>query len=319
MKVDPGMVEVDVAADGVTTRLISQAGGLTQYGCHIQTLPPGARGSERHWHSAEDECLLVLDGQATVVDDQGPHPLGPLDAAAWPFGIANAHHVLNLTDAPVTYVILGSRVARDICTYPDSGTRQIHGVTDWQVVDADGATLRGGELPAALLGLPEQWGRPAAAPVRHLLPAVGRDWLDEGDPGHPVLGQGLGPYRAANLGNAGGLSQFGVHLEELPPGSASSFRHWHETEDEMVLVLAGTPLLVEDGQTVLHPGDVVCWPAGVAVGHCLVNRSDAAATYLIVGTRHSQDRVHYPDHDLITEKHDAARVWRHADGRLRVA
>ena len=86
----------------------------------------------------------------------------------------------------------------------------------------------------------------------------------------------------------------------------------------MVLVLAGTPLLVEDAATVLQSGDVVCWPAGVAVGHCLINRSDAAATYLLVGTRHSQDRFHYPDHDLIAEKNATARRWLHADGRVRV-
>lgn len=318
MKVDPGMVEVDVAPDGVTTRLVSQAGGLTQYGCHIQTLPPGARSSERHWHSAEDEFLLVLEGQATLVDDQGQHPLGPMDAAAWPFGVANAHHLQNRSDAPVTYVILGSRVAWDICTYPDSGTRQINGVTDWQVVDAAGAILRGGPLPAELLALPERWGVPAAATAGPLLPALGREFVDEGDSGHPVLGKGLGPLRYAKLGDAGGLSQFGVHLEMLPPGSSSSFRHWHETEDEMVLVLSGTAVLVEEGETLLQPGDVACWPAGAAVGHCLMNRSDAAVTYLLVGTRHAQDRFHYPDHDLIAEKNAAARVWCHADGRVRV-
>lgn len=317
MKLDLAKVEVDVAANGMRTLLLSDAGGLTQYGCYIQTLLPGARSSERHWHNNEDEFLFVLTGQATVVDDQGSHTLGPLDAAAWPFGVANGHHVLNQSDAPVTYVILGSRVALDVCTYPDSGTQQINGVTDWKVVDAASVTLRGGALPPELLGLPDRWGTPADGPAQRILPAAGRVWVEEGDLPHPILGSGLGPYRHVRLGDVGGLSQFGVHLEELPPRSRSSFRHWHEAEDEMVLVLEGSAILVEEAETVLQPGDVVCWPAGVAVGHCLVNRSTAPARYLVIGTRFQRDRVHYPDDDLITEADGAARVWRHADGRVR--
>ena len=56
---------------------------------------------------------------------------------------------------------------------------------------------------------------------------------------HPIMGNGLGPYSHAVLGDLGGLTQFGVHIEVLPPGSRSSFRHWHETEDEMILMISG--------------------------------------------------------------------------------
>lgn len=148
---------------------------------------------------------------------------------------------------------------------------------------------------------------------------IGREWGEEGDVPHPILGAGLGPYRHVRLGDAGGLSQFGVHLEELPPGSRSSFRHWHETEDEMVLVLQGSPTLIEDTEIALQPGDAVCWPAGAAVGHCLINRSTEPTRTLVIGTRFQRDRVHYSDqdHDLITEADGAVRVFRHADGRVR--
>src|SRR3984893_8642134 len=89
------------------------------------------------------------------------------------------------------------------------------------------------------------------------------------------------PYRAAvagrerkRLGNAVGLDQFGVNLTRLKPGMQSSQRHWHETEDELVYVLEGELVLREnDGETVLKPGDAAGWKAGVANGHCLVNRS----------------------------------------------
>lgn len=136
---------------------------------------------------------------------------------------------------------------------------------------------------------------------------------------HPVLGATLGPYAHQIIGNTGGLTQFGVHIETLPPGSRSSFRHWHETEDEMVLVLEGEVVLIEDAETVLQAGEAACWPAGNPVGHCLENRTDRDARYLVVGTRASQDIIHYPDDDLIAVKDGTARRYMHGDGRPRGA
>ena len=77
------------------------------------------------------------------------------------------------------------------------------------------------------------------------------------------------------LARAAGLTQFGVNVCRLRPGAASSQRHWHENEDELVYVLAGEVVLREDGgETVLKPGDAAAWKAGAANGHCLINRSD---------------------------------------------
>lgn len=134
---------------------------------------------------------------------------------------------------------------------------------------------------------------------------------------HPVLGGGLGDYAFQLLSDPGGLTQFGAFVEILPPGAQSSFRHWHEAEDEMVLMLAGEVVLVEADETLLRAGDVACWPAGLAIGHCLHNRSAVEARYLVVGSRRVQDVIHYPDHDLIAQKDGAARAWFHLDGRPR--
>lgn len=142
-------------------------------------------------------------------------------------------------------------------------------------------------------------------------------WADQADPDHPVLGTGNGPYRYSILGETGGLSQFGAHLEELQPGSRSSYRHWHACEDEMIYVLNGEVVLIEDSETVLTPGDITCWPAGAPIGHCLENRSGQPATYLTVGTRTPDDVIHYPDNDLITQKTGDLRRYTHADGRER--
>lgn len=134
---------------------------------------------------------------------------------------------------------------------------------------------------------------------------------------HPILGGGLGAYAYQLLSDPGGLTQYGAFIEVLPPGSRSSFRHWHETEDEMVYMLAGEVVLIEDSETVLRAGDCATWPAGHPVGHCLENRSGAEARYLVIGSRNARDRFHYPDHDLITEKDGTARRYLHADGRER--
>lgn len=134
---------------------------------------------------------------------------------------------------------------------------------------------------------------------------------------HPVLGGGLGPYSCVPLGDPGGLTQFGVHLEILPAGSRSSHRHWHEAEDELICMLSGEVVLIEDAETILRPGDAAAWPAGHPVGHCLENRSDADATYLVVGTRSMADCVHYPDAALtLTITDRRRRVFRDAGSAI---
>jgi uncharacterized cupin superfamily protein len=117
------------------------------------------------------------------------------------------------------------------------------------------------------------------------------------------------------LGNVVGLDQFGVNLTTLKPGSQSSQRHWHEMEDEFVYLLEGEVVLCEnDGETVLRPGDAAAWKAGVANGHCLVNRSARDAVYLEIGTRAKRDRVDYPDIDLRNVKDENGTRFLHKSG-----
>jgi uncharacterized cupin superfamily protein len=116
------------------------------------------------------------------------------------------------------------------------------------------------------------------------------------------------------LGDAAGLTQFGVNLLRLPPGQWSSQRHWHLTEDEFVWVLEGEGVLVTDaGEQVLRPGDCAGFPAGVANGHHIQNRSDRELVLLEVGTRNrTGDGADYPDIDLTI--HAGETGYRHKDG-----
>lgn len=102
------------------------------------------------------------------------------------------------------------------------------------------------------------------------------------------------------LGDAGGLTQFGVNLMTLSPGAWSSQRHWHSHEDEFIRVVVGEVVLVEDGgETVLRAGDCAAFPAGARNGHHLQNRSKADAVILEIGTRNEEnDSTDYPDLDM---------------------
>ncbi|HUS56176.1 MAG TPA: cupin domain-containing protein [Thermohalobaculum sp.] len=130
------------------------------------------------------------------------------------------------------------------------------------------------------------------------------------------------PYRSRvgallrrQLGNAAGLTQFGVNLSTLEPGCISSLRHWHEVEDEFVYMIAGEVILVEDdGEFVLRPGDAAGFKAGTANGHQLVNRSDEPATFMEIGSRFADEHAHYPEDDLAYHKRAGVVSFTRKDG-----
>jgi uncharacterized cupin superfamily protein len=115
------------------------------------------------------------------------------------------------------------------------------------------------------------------------------------------------------LGDTAGLTDFGVNLLHLPPGSWSSQRHWHSGEDEFVYVLQGELTLVEDGgETVLRAGDCAAFPKSSGNGHQLINRSGAMAVCLEVGSRSADDVAMYSDIDMMIANADDRFV--HKDG-----
>ena len=118
------------------------------------------------------------------------------------------------------------------------------------------------------------------------------------------------------LGDAAGLTQFGVNLTCLPPGTWSSQRHWHTVEDKFIFVVEGTVVLVTDsGEELLNAGDCAGFKAGSADGHHLQNRSDRDALILEVGSRYpNEDEAFYPDIDLHALKGRAD--YAHKDGTL---
>lgn len=122
------------------------------------------------------------------------------------------------------------------------------------------------------------------------------------------------------LGDAGGLTQFGVNLVTLQPGALSSLRHWHMAEDEFVMVTAGECVLVQDaGETVMRVGDCAAFPANVPDGHHFINRSAAPASFLVVGSKSAREVATYSDVDLVVTIEAGKAVFTRKDGAPYIA
>ena len=125
----------DAAVSGRWYRRLAPVAGLTRMGASHVTLLPGAYSSQRHWHREEDELVVMLAGEAVLIDDSGETPVGPGDVLAFPAGEANGHHLHNRSDAPCTFVAIsaGAREA-DSGEYSDID----------MVFDADGYARKDG-------------------------------------------------------------------------------------------------------------------------------------------------------------------------------
>jgi len=108
-------------------RRLAPASGLTDYGVSHVTLKPGAWSSQRHWHAAEDEFVVMLAGEAVLVDDHGRTPLRAGDCAAFPKGDGNGHVLRNESDADCVFIAVGTPSASD-CHYPDIDLHLTHDV-----------------------------------------------------------------------------------------------------------------------------------------------------------------------------------------------
>lgn len=150
--------------------------------------------------------------------------------------------------------------------------------------------------------------RPSAIEARSVPPRRGSGYP------HPFSVPCAGRAKHA-LGDAFALTQYGVNIVTLPPGTWSSQRHWHSEEDEFIYVVDGHPMLVTDsGRTPLEPGMCAGFPAGDANGHHLVNDTGEPVTYLEVGSRRDNDDVDYPDIDMQVKGRGTGGVYTHRDG-----
>ncbi|MBP6031295.1 MAG: cupin domain-containing protein [Sphingobium sp.] len=106
------------AVQGRWVRRLAPLFGLEDFGVSHVMLAPGAASSQRHWHEDEDELVILLSGEAVLIDDAGRTPLFPGDVAAFPKNDGNGHHVVNESDADCVFVAIG-KPPTGACHYPD--------------------------------------------------------------------------------------------------------------------------------------------------------------------------------------------------------
>jgi uncharacterized cupin superfamily protein len=128
----------DKPARGRSRKLLGDALGLTQFGVRLTTLAPGAISSHRHWHTAEDEFVFVLEGAPTLITDEGEQILRPGLCAGFVAGVANGHHLVNRTTQPVRYLEFGTRAARDEAFFSEADLHFAHDAGGRRFTRSDG-------------------------------------------------------------------------------------------------------------------------------------------------------------------------------------
>ncbi|ATN33378.1 cupin [Rhizobium sp. ACO-34A] len=106
-----------------SARLLSDAGGLTQFGAFIETLPPGSRSSRKHWHEREDEFVFVLSGTVTLHEGDVIAEMKAGDSATFKAGVAAGHCLENRSDGPVSYLVVGTRSPDEVVHYSDENLK----------------------------------------------------------------------------------------------------------------------------------------------------------------------------------------------------
>lgn len=108
---------------GRSSLRLGQAGGLTQFGANLVILKPGARSSLRHWHTHEDEFVMVTEGELILIQDASETVMLPGECAAFPAGDPNGHCFINRTDVEARFLVVGTKANHEYATYPDDNLK----------------------------------------------------------------------------------------------------------------------------------------------------------------------------------------------------
>jgi uncharacterized cupin superfamily protein len=109
-------------------RRLADAAQLSQFGVNLTRLPAGTWSSQRHWHSAEDEFIYVLEGEVILVTDSGEEWLRAGDCAGFRANVADGHHLQNRSAQDALYLEVGSRrPSDDEVIYPDVDLKALKG------------------------------------------------------------------------------------------------------------------------------------------------------------------------------------------------
>lgn len=256
---------------------LGRALGLTRIGIHHERLPPGRRTSYPHAESDEEEFVFVLQGTPDAWIDGRLYPLRVGDAVGFPAGTGICHAILNNSGEESRLLVVGERTKPENRVYYPCNPEQRALRTDWWE-DAPPRPLGPHD------GLPDRGKRVSpreSAPLACIL-----NWRGSEDAASCYDGDDELMQIGVDFSDRFGLTRIGIHHGRLLPGRRSSYPHAESLEEEFVFVLEGTPDVWIDGNLHrLKAGDVVAFPAGTGIGHCVINNGDADARMIVVGQR----------------------------------
>ena len=134
------------AGNGRFVQPVGDAGGLSQYGVNIVRLEPGGMSALRHFHMEHDEFAIVLTGSCTLIDDDGEHDMQPGDCASFPAGDPNGHHLVNNTDVPMTFLVVGTRTPTETGYYSDIDMMVRFDAKGFEFTRKDGSPLTADQI-----------------------------------------------------------------------------------------------------------------------------------------------------------------------------
>jgi uncharacterized cupin superfamily protein len=265
--------------------------GCERLGLSLWELATGAEGTS-HYHYANEELVVVLAGQPSLLTPAGWRELDEGEIAAFPRGPRGGHALANRTNGAVRVVFFSEMRGPDVVIYPDIGVVA--------VLEEMSSPERGGL--AAWLRLEDALERhnppdpdlascPAIAPSRASLLNPQFD-TEQDRPGFS--------WKRARLAHQAGAERLGASLFELPPGQASFPLHYHMANEELLVALVGSPTLRScESEREVDEGEIVALPVGDRGAHQLLNRSSEAVRFLIVSEMVAPDVVVYPDSEKV--------------------
>lgn len=266
-------------------------------GVAIEELPAGMRGSPAHYHMLEEEHIYVLDGTLTVRIGAESFDLKPGGYVCFPASQRAGHSMINNTDAPCRYVIIGERNPDDVIVYTDSDKVLVRSLGRRAIFDMNAVRNYWDG---------EDTGDAAAKPAD-------TSWrISETSPKRPISAHDLAWENEREWSRIGGSVKHltcavmktdyhvGVIIESPAPGKHLAPMHHHMLEEEQALVLEGEiTLFLGDRTYVMKPGDYVCFPAGAKVPHSFMNSGSGRSSYLMIGEQIRNEVCVYPDSNKV--------------------
>jgi uncharacterized cupin superfamily protein len=123
---------------GRSRKRLGNAAGLDQFGVNLTTLKPGAASALRHWHQKEDELVYLLEGELTLIENDGETLLRAGEAAGFKANVANGHHLVNKSNRDAVYLEIGTRSKHERAEYPDVDLVMIRDETGGRFMHKDG-------------------------------------------------------------------------------------------------------------------------------------------------------------------------------------